>query len=395
MSDVGAVTVTRDDGRLIAVRSALEPEGRARLRHEAAMLAKIDHPGVVRLVDHEEGPPARLRTAFVGPDSWRTHPPTGADVAEGLACVAAILADMHEAGVAHGGIRPDHVLVDVSGRPVLCGLADAAPARAETIATDIADFVALGRDLAPRAKADEAFIGATLTGLESGTEDLRSAVRGLDRRSLPGVRADHRRLPSWAAPAGAAAMTALLLFISLVVGLSGAGGDSSAANSSTSPPAPPLAASTPAASTPAASTLAASTPAASSVPAPAAAASSVAPPSTIPATAVEIALATDAPVVEHDGRRYALGRRGDSVITGDWNCDGVPTPAVLRPETGEIAVFAAWPDHGSTIAPSLTTIVEDALTLTASDAACPTLRAMTPTGSRLVISADLTAQEPE
>ena len=114
---------------------------------EANALSQIGHPGIVRLINHAEGPPARIYTAFVGPDTWQTKPPTGERVAAALATVA----DLHEAGLAHGAIRAEHILVDPSGQPVLCGLSCAKAADPATIGTDVGALVELGRSLASRA----------------------------------------------------------------------------------------------------------------------------------------------------------------------------------------------------------------------------------------------------
>lgn len=40
--------------------------------------------------------------------------------------------------------------------------------------------------------------------------------------------------------------------------------------------------------------------------------------------------------------RWEVGSDGDVVAVGDWDCDRLPTPAVLRPSTGEVAVFDRW-----------------------------------------------------
>lgn len=40
--------------------------------------------------------------------------------------------------------------------------------------------------------------------------------------------------------------------------------------------------------------------------------------------------------------RFEIGAEGDVVAIGDWDCDRLPTPAVLRPSTGEVAVFDRW-----------------------------------------------------
>ncbi len=41
-------------------------------------------------------------------------------------------------------------------------------------------------------------------------------------------------------------------------------------------------------------------------------------------------------------RRYEIGTLGESVAVSDWDCDGRATPAVLRPDTGELFVFDSW-----------------------------------------------------
>lgn len=100
--------------------------------------------------------------------------------------------------------------------------------------------------------------------------------------------------------------------------------------------------------------------------------------------------AAGTPEVEHNGRRYAVGRPGDLVLLGDWSCDGTKTPAVLRPASGEVAVFARWPTAGSALRPDLVEIVQGAIDLAVDEAtACDRLRIHTPDGSRL-----LTLEEP-
>jgi len=96
-------------------------------------------------------------------------------------------------------------------------------------------------------------------------------------------------------------------------------------------------------------------------------------------------LAAGTPEVEHNGRLYAVGRPGDLVLLGDWSCDGTATPAVLRPATGEVAVFARWPTAGSALRPALVEVVAGATDLAVDEAtACDRLRIHTPDGSRLL-----------
>ena len=92
------------------------------------------------------------------------------------------------------------------------------------------------------------------------------------------------------------------------------------------------------------------------------------------------------PQLVHDARRYVVGRPGDLVATGDWNCDGTATPAVLRPETGEVAVFDRWPPPGASIDPSFRTVVDHPVDLVPGPGDCPDLRVSTATGSRLILT---------
>jgi hypothetical protein len=53
-----------------------------------------------------------------------------------------------------------------------------------------------------------------------------------------------------------------------------------------------------------------------------------------------------------DGR-YAVGEAGDVVVLGRWRCGLPALPAVLRPRTGQLWVFAAWPKPGQSVAGQL------------------------------------------
>jgi hypothetical protein len=47
-------------------------------------------------------------------------------------------------------------------------------------------------------------------------------------------------------------------------------------------------------------------------------------------------------VVESAGVRYEVGAPGDLVVLGDWDCDGTPTPSVVRPTDGSVWTFPNW-----------------------------------------------------
>ncbi|MGQ0522002.1 MAG: serine/threonine-protein kinase [Actinomycetota bacterium] len=55
-------------------------------------------------------------------------------------------------------------------------------------------------------------------------------------------------------------------------------------------------------------------------------------------------------VVEAAGIRYHLGRPGDVLLLGDWDCDRRDTPALYRPATGQVFIFPAWAGQGPALA---------------------------------------------
>ena len=108
----------------VFVKTAADAGQAARLRREAELLAIAQGRGVVSLVA-EEGTPAEpvLATGRVdGPDLSRVRELTVEEVAGLVAAVGATLAELHEAGVVHGAVMAEHVLLPPDGRPVLCGL---------------------------------------------------------------------------------------------------------------------------------------------------------------------------------------------------------------------------------------------------------------------------------
>jgi hypothetical protein len=44
-------------------------------------------------------------------------------------------------------------------------------------------------------------------------------------------------------------------------------------------------------------------------------------------------------------RRYQLGLEGDILLLGDWNCDGIDTPALYRGSTGQIFYYDSWDEN--------------------------------------------------
>ena len=234
------ITVGYHNDRLVAVKESDDPARSARLRHEAELLSRLDHPGVVRLVDFTEGPPAILRTVFVGPDTWLRHAPVGEYQAPALAALIATVADLHETGIAHGALEAAHILVGKKHRPILCGLGDGNTACDAGITDDRRALAAiidqLGTDDAPLAQAQ--------ADLEDPSVSLRAVVRRLDMHSSATV-STNRRFPRLTVPTierRQFALPTLVITAVLFLGVAAlrlASGDESVTTTIPPPPAAP------------------------------------------------------------------------------------------------------------------------------------------------------------
>ena len=90
-------------------------------------------------------------------------------------------------------------------------------------------------------------------------------------------------------------------------------------------------------------------------------------------------------LIEHKGRRYAIGVADDIVLTGDWNCDGEVTPSIIRPSVGAVALFYMWPDPGETISHAAHWQIDGLIDVQVEKTGnCDMLRVHTTTGSYLL-----------
>jgi hypothetical protein len=403
---------TTPDGRLIAVKRSRGPDDAPRLQHEADVLEAARHPGVVELVrlepgDIERGEPARLVTVVVGSGPLGLLPrPAVPQVAAIAAAVATTLADLHLHGIAHHRVDGSHVLIDTDGRPVLCGLAEATTTSgdgsgpAEDVAglgrlvldllghdTDLEPIPDLRRrasrrrrggwtgyqlrallTLADQASADDprhrpsarafaaavsaAFPDARLladaaldgptegadhaassTGPAEPTEAAEERGRAPRVAGAPLRGAAARRLTSRPTlVGGGAVLVGVLGLTSLAAGTSTVrGGERPEVQSAPTSTSSTLEAST-ATTAPAASCRATDGPAAD-----------------LDGDGCADGLSVDGTVVSGDGRRFQVGEEGDEVVVGDWDCDGSATPALLRPDEGEVFVFTRWARDGADV----------------------------------------------
>ncbi len=96
-------------------------------------------------------------------------------------------------------------------------------------------------------------------------------------------------------------------------------------------------------------------------------------------------------VVRAGQRRWEVGGPRDVVVVGDWDCDDVATPAVLRPGSGEVWHYPRWAGEGEEIVPALVTTVPGAVDAAVEQAGgdragCDQLSVLDTAGTRTTIN---------
>jgi serine/threonine protein kinase len=112
----------RSDGAHVvvkALRAASAGADAPRLLREARLLARLDHPGIVRLLDagEEDGAPWLVTEALPGGTLADLGPRPPLEALWYASRVASALAHAHAAGVIHRDLKPSNVLLDASGSP--------------------------------------------------------------------------------------------------------------------------------------------------------------------------------------------------------------------------------------------------------------------------------------
>jgi len=386
---VGAVTRRVElgvvDGTAVTHVRATDPADVDELRREARRLEAAAGSGVVAVLGFGEGPEgATLTTAWVPGGTLADALPLGRARAVRIAAgVATTLAGLHARGITHGRLAAEHVLLDAADQPVLSGFSPDDPG------DPAADVAALG-DLLERLTARSALETLRLRGARSGRPDAgqpdwdllalaeRARRPGPERPTAAVLASALHALTS--SPAGEAAPTGppapgpvrsvggrrrlaatlaagggLCLVGMVLVATAGSGsrprlGDPVAASTT----APPASAPAPTTTAPPGTTTAEPT---------------AAPPTTVEPEPerepeAEPAAHVDGNVVTlADGRRFEVGEPGDLLAVGDWDCDGEPTAALLRPATGEVFVFTWWPLPTEAAAVQAAAVVPGATTL--------------------------------
>jgi hypothetical protein len=252
--------------------------GEDAVRREAAILAAIAGPGAPEIVSYRDGAPPELVATVLPP--LRPGGLSREAVAAFAADVATVLARAHAAGFAHGPLKPEH-LQGAPGRILVGGWSDADPGDG---GDDVAELGHLLERLAPDDQELRAIARRALGQDRPTAVALAAALRSVTTTTGPPRRAGLGRAVALAAGATAAAAGIAL-----------------AATATTSAaPSKPLAL------------------------------------DPMPTT---MQLGN---VVERDGHRWQVGRDGDIVVAGHFQCDGVDAPAIVRPGSGQVWEFASW-----------------------------------------------------
>jgi hypothetical protein len=83
------------------------------------------------------------------------------------------------------------------------------------------------------------------------------------------------------------------------------------------------------------------------------------------------AAAVNGQIITVGDERFEVGQPGDEIVLRDWDCDGQPTPALLRRRTGEVFVFTKWDRSADVvIGPNATVVGAQRLVADAPAGAC-------------------------
>ncbi|MFV2039551.1 MAG: hypothetical protein ACC660_04860, partial [Acidimicrobiales bacterium] len=149
---VGRIRVEQHGEHTVVVKRAESATECARLAAEAGRLSSLAHPGLVEFVDFvETDVHSQLTTVYAGSLTLADFsPPNHGSAAGVVAGVAAVIADLHAAGVSHRGLTDDHVILGGSRHAVLCSLGTARTDDADGMASDVRALGDLLQELSRR-----------------------------------------------------------------------------------------------------------------------------------------------------------------------------------------------------------------------------------------------------
>jgi hypothetical protein len=275
------------DGRLLAAHTG------AGVEHAAQVLRRIAGPGAPEVVSYDG---ERLVTTLSPPVVWRGL--TAAEVAAVVGEVADVLARAHATGIVHGPLDR----ADVQGRPGAVLVAGWGRVHEGAPADDIVEVGRLLAQVAPDDRDLRVLAARAAAPNPPSMAGLAAALRALARPAH-----EHRWAPTRRAYLGFVAVgaTVAIVAVGTLLGARPGRGPLTGTATSTLPT------------------------------------TSIAPRATTSSAPPQVPAWNG--VTDHNGVRWRVGRSGDVVVLGDWDCDSIDTPSVLRPATGEVWSFARWP----------------------------------------------------
>jgi hypothetical protein len=341
-------------------KTANDADGIARLRREADLLTAARHPGVVELAGFEvSDEQAVLRTVDVGPSLDQSGALPSERVAELVAAVATMVADLHSIGIVHGAIEAPHVLTASDGRPVLCSFSRAGRVGEQppgapgplSPSDDVADLGALALallddDPLARLRGEPSLADAIRSVARTALDPDRAArpsaaqlaekLRTAEARKLPTARVRQRQL----AFLGASALLVVVGVALLLPGRHHRPATVTVAPAARVSPAAPLPKACPVVTT----TLRAD----------------------VDGDGCDDSVTFTDGLLSAAGLHFKIGEADDIAATGHWGCRPKATIALLRPD-GDVALFDDWAKPGQQVTARLVGHVPGANQLRADD----------------------------
>jgi eukaryotic-like serine/threonine-protein kinase len=457
MGDVLLARQRRAGGRRVAIKrvTAAAPAHVAHLRREAMVLAALDHPNVVRLIDvvPDEAGVCLVMAYAAGGSVEQLARRRRLSQSETVAVVTAVadaLASAHRRGVVHGDVKPSNILLTADGVPLLAdfGVARlpgeqlragtpqyADPSGDQGATADVYALAVVAYELLTGRRPDGppapvGYMAPDVGPALATVIDRALAARPEDRYA--GAEAFAMALRATSSPGVSAVNLGAQRGIQGVLGAGGASGEPVSDPNPTRvyglrPPVPVEASApreVPWAAVAALAVLLLSLPPAVTMLRPARADTGV--PAVTAAPAPEgtaVARPADGPLrwcgharpvpdtggvlrgdleglgcdswVRRRGdvvqaalrrpggpQRFSVGRPGDQLLLGDWDCDGSDTLALYRPATGRVFRFNGWAqDDPTSSAPAIDSGVRDGRAHVRSDGECDEVHVIAPSSA--------------